>query len=204
MNLYSKKFKTNTLLNFGAVTIAVYAGMGMLAKPVEAMPIYQDQTGQKCSTCHSRSGILDRSYMPLTGHGKYFKVNGQLPPPPIPKVNKKTAVLPGASVLQAPAPVQPVGVTQGVTGKNVGAAYHGRARFEETGKGTRMWKEYGSNGVANFTFVETRRDACTVYLHDSSRRMDLEIDVCRKMIRNSDGRGGMKNLYKTTRLLRSR
>ncbi len=84
-----------------------------------------------------------------------------------------------------------------VNGWNLSAAYHDRGRFEETGRGSGVWKEYGVRGGANFTFIEQQRDDWSVYLRDASRNINLQIDVHRKMISFDDG--GQERPLPTTR-----
>ena len=46
-----------------------------------------------------------------------------------------------------------------------------------------QWREINAAGVATNRFRETGRDAWSVYLHDDSREMDMQIDVHRNWIR---------------------
>jgi hypothetical protein len=82
-----------------------------------------------------------------------------------------------------------------VNGQNVkSATIPAGARFVQTGP--RTWTEYTRSGQAKFTFTETGRDAWSVYLNDNSRRVQLQIDIHRKMVRYGEDNGAKRDLYR--------
>ena len=90
--------------------------------------------------------------------------------------------------------------TEGVNGRNVIVAHHNSGRFENTSSGA--WTEFGSNGVANFSFRETHRDDWSVYMFDSSRNVSIQVDIHRKKIRYGVGGAEKTDLYDITRAYR--
>ena len=86
VSLFSKASPARTM--FGVCTgAAIFAAtmaldVMIMAGAAQSMPIYQDETGQPCSACHSKKGILNRSYLPLSSTGIYYQQYKQLPPPP--------------------------------------------------------------------------------------------------------------------------
>lgn len=87
-----------------------------------------------------------------------------------------------------------------VKGHDVASAWFAGGRFARTGRG--YWTEYGARGEPRFRFVETHRDEWSVYLHDRSRSMRIQIDVYRRMIRVGEGSRGWRDLYPITRVSR--
>ena len=63
-----------------AVTMAL--DVMIMGGTAQSMPIYQDETGQPCSACHTKKGILNKSYLPLNNVGIHYQQFKQLPPPP--------------------------------------------------------------------------------------------------------------------------
>lgn len=99
-------------------------------------------------------------------------------------VSAERAGTPSAPDPQTPAsPVAVSYTTDGVTGPNLARVMYGggERRFENTGNG--VWQEFDEAGTANFAFQETGRDDWSVYATDTSRNMNLQLDVHRKMIR---------------------
>ncbi|MDA8708768.1 PLAT/LH2 domain-containing protein [Hellea sp.] len=86
----------------------------------------------------------------------------------------------------------------GVTGYNMSSAYFNGGRFEETGKGTGVWHEYGASGPARFTFKETNRDEWSVYMTDAARGVRIQLDAYRNMIGYGDSNTPMRDQYKAT------
>ncbi|MCC6604754.1 MAG: hypothetical protein IT327_16210, partial [Anaerolineae bacterium] len=68
--------------------------------------------------------------------------------------------------------------------------------FRQTGE--KLWVEFGKGGVARFHFVETLRDEWSVYLHDQSRNVGLQLDFWRKMVVYSDATPQQFDLYPIT------
>lgn len=84
---------------------------------------------------------------------------------------------------------------QGVNGWNVIRASFDRGVFQQTAPG--QWTEFG-NGGRNFFFEERNRDDWSVYLHDGSRDMSIQIDIHREMISFSQSDGPRNDLYQIT------
>lgn len=84
----------------------------------------------------------------------------------------------------------------GVNGRNVVRADHAQGRFEQTQPG--VWKEFGADARANFTFRETGRDDWSVYMNDRGRNVQIQIDIHRKMIRYGTNNGPKQDLYRIT------
>jgi len=80
-----------------------------------------------------------------------------------------------------------------VNGHTVKYVKHGnRGKFVKTGR--HRWTEYGKRG-AIFTFTERNRDEWSVYLHDRSRNVNLQLDLHRKKVIYSVGNGRRSDLY---------
>ncbi|WP_339688979.1 mannan-binding lectin [uncultured Parasphingorhabdus sp.] len=90
---------------------------------------------------------------------------------------------------------------QGVNGYNVSEVRFNGGLFRETGRG--HWTEYGADGRVKFIFRETSRDDWSVYLDDSSRNIQLQIDIHRKWIRLGDNGGPMHDFYAITKASRN-
>lgn len=84
--------------------------------------------------------------------------------------------------------------TSGINGRNVQVALFSNGRFMQTGP--RSWTEYRSNGQAAFSFNETGRDAWSVYMHDASRNVQIQIDLHRKWIRYGERNGAKRDQYR--------
>lgn len=96
-----------------------------------------------------------------------------------------------------PAEAQRRGTSQqGVDGYNVTRANFNGGSFGQTGNG--RWTEYNANGRAIYTFVETGRDEWSVYLDDSSRNVQLQIDVYRNWVTYGSNGGAKSDLYRIT------
>ncbi|MCC6605568.1 MAG: hypothetical protein IT327_20345, partial [Anaerolineae bacterium] len=68
--------------------------------------------------------------------------------------------------------------------------------FRQTGE--KRWVEFGKGGVPRFHFVETLRDDWSVYLHDESRNVGIQLDFWRKMVIYSDATPQQFDLYPIT------
>ena len=90
---------------------------------------------------------------------------------------------------------------QGVNGYNVTRADFGGGSFRQTDNG--RWTEYDSNGAASFSFEETGRDEWSVYLHDPSRNVQLQIDIYRNWVTYGSNGGVKSDLYRITRAFRN-
>ena len=90
---------------------------------------------------------------------------------------------------------------QGVNGYNVWEVRFNGGLFRETGRG--HWTEYGADGRVKYTFSETGRDDWSVYLNDSSRNVQLQIDIHRKWIRLGDRGGPKRDFYPITSAYRN-
>jgi hypothetical protein len=84
---------------------------------------------------------------------------------------------------------------EGVNGWNVIRATFDGGLFQQTSTG--QWTEFGNSGQ-NFYFEERSRDAWSVYLHDVSRDMSLQIDIYRQMISYGYGDAPRQDLYQIT------
>ena len=81
---------------------------------------------------------------------------------------------------------------QTVDGRNVTSVQVATGRFTMTGP--QRWFERRANGKT-FNFVEVRRDQWSVYLLDSSRGVNLKIDLRNKQIFYSDTTSPLRSLY---------
>jgi opacity protein-like surface antigen len=77
------------------------------------------------------------------------------------------------------------------------AAYAG-GKFEKTGE--KEWTESKTNGKEKFTFKETGRDDESVYLDDPSRKIQIQLDVPRKMVMYGEFGGKKRDFYQITNL----
>jgi len=83
-----------------------------------------------------------------------------------------------------------------IDGRNVTVVKHtNRGEFIQTGRST--WTEYGKRGPI-FTFKERKRDKWSVYLHDRSRNVNIQLDLYRKKVIYSVGNGRRSDLYDIT------
>ena len=71
-------------------------------------------------------------------------------------------------------PAQAQANAQGVNGWNVIRATFDGGVFQQTAPG--QWTEFGNSGQ-NFYFEERNRDDWSVYLHDVSRDISIQIDI---------------------------
>ncbi|MGB1241569.1 MAG: RICIN domain-containing protein [Chitinophagales bacterium] len=66
--------------------------------------------------------------------------------------------------------------------------------FEQIGD--KKWREVGSKrGASTFNFVEQQRDEWSVYLHDKSRNVNIQLDLHTKKVMYSVGNGKRSPLY---------
>ena len=93
------------------------------------------------------------------------------------------AVAGGTHWSQAIKSCQPIGkkvATGGViNGYSVGVVHFAGGTFEKRGNG---WVETGASGQVRFHFKEQQRDEWSVYLHDSSRNVNLQLDLHRDLV----------------------
>jgi hypothetical protein len=61
--------------------------------------------------------------------------------------------------------------------------------------GLNEWKETNIEGKTTFEFAETNRDQWSVYLHDSSRKVNIQIDLHRKKVLYSDPNTSIRDQY---------
>lgn len=87
-------------------------------------------------------------------------------------------------------------------GRNVQQVFVARGSFKKTGP--REWTEYNAQRQAVFTFTETARDEWSVYLHDRSRNVQLQLDLYRKWVGYGQNGGGKSDLYRITSSSRQR
>lgn len=98
----------------------------------------------------------------------------------------------------APGYAQPANAqvnAQGVNGWNVIRATFDGGVFQQTSPG--QWTEFG-NGGQNYYFEERNRDDWSVYLHDVSRDISIQIDIFRDWISFAQGNGQRTDLYRIT------
>ncbi|GAB2184498.1 MliC family protein [Roseibium sp. LAB1] len=103
------------------------------------------------------------------------------------------------SLVQNPVPQQPSGqpsAASGLNGRNVGVVRHSGGSFTHVGNG--QWQEADVYGTVNFYFQEFGRDDWSVYLHDSSRNVTLQLDLHRRMILYAQGDAPRSDLYAIT------
>ncbi|WP_420413522.1 SH3 domain-containing protein [Roseibium sp.] len=67
-----------------------------------------------------------------------------------------------------------------VTGKNVASVSYPGGVFKQVGY--REWHETGPRGRVRYTFIEKSRDQWSVYLHDASRNVSIQLDLHRRKI----------------------
>ncbi|MEH6758083.1 MAG: mannan-binding lectin [Parasphingorhabdus sp.] len=84
----------------------------------------------------------------------------------------------------------------GVDGYTVTRANFSGGSLRTSGNG--RWTEYDGNGRAAFNFTETDRDEWSVYLHDQSRNVQLQIDIHRKWVTYGTNDGPKSDLYQIT------
>lgn len=82
------------------------------------------------------------------------------------------------------------------TGRNVIWVDVPTGGFVSTGTG--QWAEKDAQGNTAFMFRETGRDDWSVYLHDDSRNVQLQLDLHRKMILYGTDGGPKRDLYPIT------
>ncbi len=92
-----------------------------------------------------------------------------------------------------------------VTGRNVTFIKFANAQGKFLGTfimrgGNKQWEEEGTKqGVARFKFVETHRDDWSVYLHDASRGVNVQLDLHTRKVMYSDRRNPKRRpLYTIT------
>lgn len=61
--------------------------------------------------------------------------------------------------------------------------------------GEKRWTEDDAKGVTVFTYEETSRDEWSVYLYDKARRVRLQLDMHRMIVRYGDRRTKMRDQY---------
>lgn len=84
-----------------------------------------------------------------------------------------------------------------VNGRNVNVVKTSQATFRQISRTN--WVEQNAAGKRVFSFKETQRDAWSVYLHDASRNVRLQLDMHRKMVGYSDANNPKKrDLYRIT------
>ncbi|WP_197460226.1 mannan-binding lectin [Sphingorhabdus sp. M41] len=81
-------------------------------------------------------------------------------------------------------------------GRNVQQVFFSGGSFRQTGPG--RWTEYNVQGRAMFEFAETGRDQWSVYLNDSSRNIQLQLDLHRKWVGYGQNGGAKSDLYQIT------
>lgn len=67
-----------------------------------------------------------------------------------------------------------------VTGKNVATVQYPGGFFKQVGY--REWHETGPRGRVHYKFIEKSRDQWSVYLHDASRNVSIQLDLHRKKV----------------------
>jgi hypothetical protein len=83
-----------------------------------------------------------------------------------------------------------------INGRFVTQVRHDGGTFRLTRPG--LWQEFDIYGQASYSFRETGRDAWSVYLHDDSRNMGMQIDVHRNWIRLAWQDHPMADQYRIT------
>ena len=102
-----------------------------------------------------------------------------------------------SSTRSAPSPVNSQSSTNtGVNGRNVTRVDYGQGAFQQTGEG--LWVELNAAGQPAFRFSETGRDDWSVYLHDASRNLQIQIDLYRKWISYGTNHQARTDLYQIT------
>jgi hypothetical protein len=84
-----------------------------------------------------------------------------------------------------------------VNGRNVNVVSVDNGTFRQVSR--KSWVEQNKQGQRVFSFKETHRDAWSVYLHDASRNVRLQLDMHRKIVGYSDANNPTKrDLYRIT------
>ena len=82
-----------------------------------------------------------------------------------------------------------------VNGGNVNVVSVDNGTFRQISR--KSWVEQNKQGQRVFSFKETHRDAWSVYLHDASRNVRLQLDMHRKIVGYSDANNPTKrDLYR--------
>ena len=102
------------------------------------------------------------------------------------------------TVSVAPALAQP---GTDVTGRNVESVHTANAVFRKQADGS--WAELDSNQRVIFKFQETSRDDWSVYLHDASRDLQLQLDLFRKKVSFGTENKARSDLYDIVAAYRS-
>ena len=68
-----------------------------------------------------------------------------------------------------------------------------KGAYVQTGPDT--WKEVDAQGQTRFKFKEVKRGEWSVFLHDPSRNVSIQIDLFRKKVIYSDGNNPKRDLY---------
>ena len=89
-------------------------------------------------------------------------------------------------------------VQAGVTGRNVtkvvfASGGEPTGAFKQEGVG--QWTEYTNRSGVFFSFRETGRDDWSVYLHDDSRDVYIQLDLHRKKVGYRQGNGQQSDIY---------
>lgn len=87
-------------------------------------------------------------------------------------------------------------MAESVNGRNVRRVEHGQCVYQQTGDG--MWVELNAAGQPSFRFTEYGRDDWSVYLHDSSRNVQIQLDLFRKWISYGTNQLAHTDLYPIT------
>lgn len=110
---------------------------------------------------------------------------------PVPMTDAATAAVPAGPTPQpvlaepAAAPAAQINANgRTVTQVVAGAQGQRQGEFNQTGPG--QWDEVPATGGSQFHFKETGRDDWSVYLHDPSRNVRIQIDLHRKLILYAD------------------
>lgn len=96
-------------------------------------------------------------------------------------------------VTAAPIAAQP---GTNVNGWNVGFVAMAGGHYAQLADGS--WAEYDRNGRIAFRFTEMQRDEWSVYLHDTSRNVQLQLDLFRRKISYGQIGGSRSDLYDIT------
>lgn len=82
-------------------------------------------------------------------------------------------------------------------GRNVNVVSVEQGTFRQIS--SNQWVEQNKQGQRVFSFTETHRDDWSVYLHDASRNVRLQLDMHRKIVGYSDANNTTKrDLYRIT------
>jgi hypothetical protein len=84
-----------------------------------------------------------------------------------------------------------------INGGNVSSVRHSKGSYANRGNG--QWVEVNSKNQVTFNFQETQRDEWSVYLLDSSRNVQIQLDLHRKKVIYSHD-GQRFDLYDITRV----